>query len=156
MDLPIARLDPSCVWNADIDAAAMGILGQLRKSLTEAGGVLYRNANGEYCYSKPITSSKDQHIEYKIALPKGMSVAGMYHTHPATIPELGGVFSPDDVQMADTLKVPSYIHAQADDEVRRYTPGVSKTIRNKVGKVGKGYISYGDLLGKLNTYASAE
>lgn len=149
MDLPYAVLDPSCVWDPDINRVASGILAKIAHiKNNEVGGVLYKNEAGEYCYSAPLTSRSNQNIQYKVRVPKGLSVAGMYHTHPDTIPEKGGMFSPEDVEMADALKVPSYILSQRSGDINRYAPG-DKTRVNLNGKRKDGFTAEGNLIAKL-------
>lgn len=127
---PAAILDPTCVWNPDKDAAAQTALAnaQQQNLSREVGGALFKNADGQYCYSIPVGGVQSDHIVFAIPKQNGITPAGIYHTHP-----LGGneakndQFSPDDVDMANRLKMTSYIKALTNGVVKRYDPGVTPT-----------------------------
>jgi proteasome lid subunit RPN8/RPN11 len=104
MPPPTAHIDPNCIWQPDVDVAAVTAL--LRASdldrANEYGGALYQNSKGEVCYSVPVAGKREQ---FGFATdPKAGKLVGIYHTHPGT-PEA----SEHDVATASQLKVPSYI-----------------------------------------------
>lgn len=121
--IPVATLDPQCVWQPDKDVAALTALERAPYGRKESAGVLYRNANGEYCYSLPVAGSDDR-FELKVDASGGLTFDSIYHTHGG-----GGKddhrFSDNDVRTADTLKRESYIRDDATREVRKYTPDES-------------------------------
>lgn len=128
--MPAAMLDPTCVWTPDKDTAAQAALAnaQQQNLSREVGGALFKNADGEYCYSIPVGGAQSDHIAFAVPKQDGITPAGIYHTHP-----LGGneaqndQFSPDDVDMANRLKMTSYIKALTNGVVKRYDPGVTPT-----------------------------
>lgn len=91
----------------------------------EYGGAIYRTSAGLYAYTTPQTSHDAHHIEIRAKFA-GKLVA-VYHTHPG-LGDSNKEFSPDDKDVARTLRVPSYIGVVADQSVRRYDPSQSRSI----------------------------
>lgn len=104
----VATLDPTCTWSPDRDATALEALNRTpAMGKTEVGGVLYRNAEGNYCYSIPVGNQNDRHFHLQAQIPAGLTLDGLYHVHPGA--EQSSLFSADDVDMMHKLKVASYI-----------------------------------------------
>jgi hypothetical protein len=133
--IPLAVLDPTCQWTDSKDQAAVTALGNAAQASTsrETGGAIFQNAQGEYCYSIPVGANSANHFQLRAQSTPAQKVVGIYHTHPDVGSE-GGSFSPDDVNVANQLKLPSYIRALKDGTVKRYEPGVTKT--QSVGTFG--------------------
>lgn len=106
---------------ANAFAATLGPKGQA----TERAGVLLKDTDGRYRYSTTTEGTNDS-FQLRAAIPKGYSFAGIMHAHPGQ-DERGQVFSPDDINAANNLKVPSYIRFLDSGEVRKYVPGLTKT-----------------------------
>lgn len=130
-------LDPSCAWDPDIDKIATQALLRLPKEKREYGGVLYKNATGEYCYSTFAPGERDT-FAFKAKIPKDTSLAGVYHNHPGDGMRTGKLettagdprkHSDHDAEVAMNLKVPSYIRVDKDNgAIRRLAPGKRSNI----------------------------
>lgn len=147
--MPKITLDPDSPAHDTLDAAARALSGKFnKKSGNETAGMLFKDPDGKYRYSVTAPGSEDK-FELHIAVPKGYSVAGIVHSHPG-IDERGQVFSPNDLDIAHQLKVPSYVNFLKDDSMRRYTPGVSKIQpMDNVGSRMPLHVSMGDPLDPL-------
>lgn len=93
----------------------------------ETAGVLYKNTAGKFVYSTTMPGTGDK-FELRVGMPKGHTLAGIVHSHPSDEPS-SQVFSPDDINVAETLKVPSYVRFLHDSTTRVYSPGQTKTQR---------------------------
>jgi proteasome lid subunit RPN8/RPN11 len=125
-DLPTAQVDPNDTGQDDLDTSAWGALQSLDHGNTESAGLLLQHPNGQYFHTTPITSLEHDHFALRAALQKGWKIAGIYHTHPGDDAD-GQVFSPNDLQVAAQLKVPSYIRFLKDGAVRKYVPGQTQS-----------------------------
>src|ERR1700730_18464389 len=110
--VPTAVLDPTCVWQPDKDQAATQALANAAEQSKryETAGAIFRDANGNYCYSIPVGGTQAGHFVFGVKPAPGQPMAALYHTHPAGGGE-DDSFSPDDVRMANQLKLTSYIKA---------------------------------------------
>lgn len=141
-DYPIAKVASDSQGLDDMDSAAHGVLGGLTQDAGEQAGVILKSPDGKFHTSGPVTSAHDN-FGLRIQMQKGWQLAGIYHTHPGE-DELGQYFSPQDLQTAAALKVPSYVRFQKDGSVRKYVPGQTQTqqmaqVGNKFGmKVATG------------------
>lgn len=130
--MPQAALDPTSPWLPDLDSAvneAIKRSGAIANN--EQSGVVFKNADGHFAYSIPLTSARQDDFALRAQIPEGMSLAGIWHSHPGN-DELAGFFSPADLDMADKLNVPSYIRFNKDGAIRSYTPGKTKTLRRSL------------------------
>lgn len=148
---PVAKLDPTCVWSPDMDRQAMTVFAQLPASQREQAFAIYKR-NGpqglaEYCYSVAV-QGKGENFEFATD-PAAGRLAGLGHTHPDNKdhPD-AGTFSPNDVQTAKQLKLPSYIADVASGDVKRFDPNSSKTDRGQGLRAGT--TSRGTLVGNLS------
>jgi hypothetical protein len=135
-------LDPSCVWDKDIDKVAATALLRLPPEKREQGGVLYKNGAGEYCYS---TFGPGDETKFKLTaqIPDDATLAGLYHSHPGSGGEVGkfqkkaspAKHSSLDAEVAGRLRVPSYIRVDQSGEIRRLDPGQrhNMVVRANVG-----------------------
>jgi hypothetical protein len=125
--LPAAALDPTSPWLPDLEAAVNEAIRRSGKiANNEQSGVIFRNADGHFAYSIPLTSVRQDDFALRAPLAQGQSIAAIWHSHPGA-DELAGYFSPHDLEMADKLNVPSYIRFNSDGSIRSYTPGKTKT-----------------------------
>jgi hypothetical protein len=136
--VPAAVLDPTCTWQPNMDEAANAGLNNAQKASDryEEGGVIYQNKDGQYCYSIPVSTKDTNHFSFSAHNTPDQQIAGIYHTHPGSD---GGVFSADDVNMANQLKVPSYIKALRANVVKRLDPAaVQQALRHSSTKTSDG------------------
>ncbi len=111
-----------------MNAIAIAILSTLiqQGGCDERAGVIIQNAAGEYRATDPI-KGRDDSFELHVRMVRGEYIVALYHTHPAcTFPEKSTVFSPQDVDTAQRLNVPSYIGVMTDKTVRVFDPAVDK------------------------------
>jgi proteasome lid subunit RPN8/RPN11 len=104
--------------HATLDEAAVGALHTLLRdgAQYESGGFIVEK-NGAFRASKAVTQRSRTAVRYCIAVPRGATLAGLYHTHVAR-----PTFSPTDRRNADRAGVPSYIGTIRDGAVFIYDP----------------------------------
>lgn len=122
---PKAALDPTSPFFDSLDEAANAAFGRLPPGSVEQAGVLYKNTAGKFGYSIP-TSQKDESFKLRAVNTPEQTLAGIFHTHPGT-DSLGQVFSPNDIQIAQQLTMPSYVQFMKDGSIRSFTPGKTRT-----------------------------
>jgi len=111
----------------DMDTTAHATFGTLPDmDGIEHAGVIYKRPDGKFCGSTPVTQHLRDDFALQARMKKGDSLAGIYHVHPGT-DDAGQVFSPHDIEVANQLKVPSYVFFQKDNSVRKYVPGATAT-----------------------------
>lgn len=98
---------------------------------TEQAAVVIKRPDGTYGYSTVAPQETHDSFALRAQFPKDHVLAGIVHSHPGT-DALGQVFSPQDLQVAETLKVPSYIRFVNDNTIRQYVPGTTKTQNTQV------------------------
>lgn len=106
----------------------------------EHAGVIFQRPDGKYVYSTVTPQSGDT-FSLKASVPSGYKLAGIVHSHPGDDDD-AGYFSPTDVDVANQLKLPSYIRFLKDDSMRKFVPGVTKTQR--IGGFGSQIVAQGD------------
>jgi hypothetical protein len=79
---------------------------------TEYGGAIYQ-CDGMFGFSKPRSSGSDYAINVRVKVPSNCALAGIYHTHPKGF--LSERFSPDDLLVVCTMRLPSFIQTPGDD-----------------------------------------
>jgi hypothetical protein len=126
---PLVSLDPNAPVHDNIDDAAFQCLKSLGNvdsaNGAEQAGVIFQNSDGQFACSTPTDSHDHDNFSLRAAVPKGGSIAGIFHTHLGE-DDLAQVFSPKDVQVSNQLKVPSYVMFQGG-AVRKFVPGQTKT-----------------------------
>ena len=129
------------------DDAAIDALSRIAERGNEVGGVIYRDQGGRHMYSEPQGQKNSRAFSATVTMPKGSKVSGVYHTHPGVGPEasLAEYFPQHDMDVADQLKVASYIRAMQSGNIRKYMPGVSPT-RYKGSGINRVKVSQGELL----------
>lgn len=111
----------------NLDQAAHSVCATFdTKSKVEQSAALFKQAGGKYVYSAPVTNEDHDNFGMRVQLPKGVTLAGVVHSHLGT-DDLGQYFSPNDINIAHQLNIPSYICFARDNSVRRYTPGQTST-----------------------------
>ena len=143
---PTAALDPTSPWLPDLDTAVMEAIkhsGSVANN--EQSGVIFKNADGHYAYSIPLTSARQDDFALRAQVAKGHTLAAIWHSHPGE-DDLAGYFSPQDLNIANKLNLPSYIRFNKEGVVRRYTPGKSATtsVNKGTGKYDNVKVSRGD------------
>jgi hypothetical protein len=103
----------------------------------EQSAALFKGPDGRYAYSAAVSNSDHDNFGMRVGLPKGVTLAGIVHSHPGS-DDLGQYFSPGDLSVANQLKVPSYIRFLKDNSIRRYTPGQSSTSYLLGSRVARG------------------
>lgn len=124
--LPVTQLDPDAQWDSSLDSVAQKALLGVPSGGFEQAGVLYGNQDGKYAYSLPVTQHARDDFALKTKLSDGMKMSGIWHIHPG-YDDFGQVFSPHDIQVAEQLKVPSYVLFLKDHSIRKYVPGQTPT-----------------------------
>jgi proteasome lid subunit RPN8/RPN11 len=86
----------------------------------ESGGFVIEQAGG-FRSSKPVTQRSRSDVSYCIALPRGATLAGLYHTHVGQ-----AAFSPRDRRNSERTGVPSFIGTIRDGALFVYDPQIEK------------------------------
>jgi hypothetical protein len=113
----------------------------------EFGGVLLER-DGRYVYSLAQTSGMPSHFELRASFTSEYKLVGLYHTHPQGFDgEVTRWFSVEDVRVANTLKVPSYIGVEYEHgDVRKFTPGKTATTTERAAGYVMGKIALGEVI----------
>jgi hypothetical protein len=92
----------------------------------EYGGLILKNADGQYTYTIAVTF-KDQGHFYsdKVSTPDGFTRVADYHTHPHSDRAEGQGLSAGDEQHAYITNRTGYVADTYSRNVYRFTPGVS-------------------------------
>lgn len=145
--VPLASLDPTSGTYDDLDSAAQAFYGAIgaHDPKLEESGVIFSDTDGKFHYSIPSAQHDDA---FKMRVPQSATqkLAALFHSHPAGEGQESLLFSPDDVQVANQLKVPSYIYFERDGTMKKYIPGVTKTTMHSVGSQLGARVSKGDLV----------
>lgn len=125
--IPQTDLDGNVPCFDDEDTTAHAAFANMKDlGPVEQAGVMYKMPNGQFCPSVPVTQKQRDDFALRAKMPKGASLGGIFHVHPGD-DSAGQVFSPHDIQVANQLKVPSYVLFQKDGSVRKYVPGETPT-----------------------------
>lgn len=141
---PLVSIDPQAVAYGSPDEAAAaistGFIDPKNKSAPERIAVILKRPDGQYVPSTVAVSDSGHSSQLRVAVPKGHALAGLVHSHPGD-DDTSLQFSDDDLNVADQLKVPSYVRFAKDDNIRKYVPGESKTFK-VTGNDARGGIQY--------------
>jgi hypothetical protein len=118
-------IDPKSPAYDTTHDAARAIGDTFSDNTGEQAAAIIKGADGKYRYTTDIGGSQD-HFDMRVGLHKGETLAGIMHSHPGTDSN-ANVFSPDDIGMANQLKVPSYVKFDNQNQIRMFVPGVTKT-----------------------------
>jgi hypothetical protein len=125
-EIPIAALDPDVGWHPDADSAALRAAKGVNKG-AESAGVLYQNkADSQFSASNLVGQGERDAFALRAKVQPGHALAGIFHNHPGD-DNNGQVFSPRDIQIAEQLKVPSYVYFEKTGQIRKYVPGKTAT-----------------------------
>jgi hypothetical protein len=114
---------------ASPDQAAIAALKEIYKPSMDTGyewaGNIYRNPDGTYSFSPPVTSrSPDESYPHQSPVPRGAEVVGTFHSHGGGSLdgyETDELFSPDDKLKATLTHDPMYLLTPRGN-LFRYTP----------------------------------
>lgn len=112
----------------------------------EQAGAIFQNPQGLYGYSRPITMQDRDNFAFDVKSGAEQKLAAFWHTHPSDMRgDDSGFFSPNDLDVANKLDIPSYIKFLADGSLRRYTPKKTRTLTRRVaGSMASIRVSRGD------------
>ena len=119
-------LDPNSPIFQTPDGAAAAVSKMFAHLPGEQSAACILRPDGTYGYSTISPQQGETNFQMRVALPKDHKLACIVHSHPGNDQD-GQYFSPDDINVANQLKVPSFIRFNRDDTIRRFTPGVTKT-----------------------------
>ncbi len=129
------------------DEAAVSALNKINDEKYETGGVIYKNGQGYYSFSEPKGSEDVGHFMAEARIPKSATPAAIYHSHPGygADEKMAENFSPDDIDVANKMKLLSYIRAMSSGNIKKFEPG-----KTKIESVGSGArrqnLASGDLI----------
>jgi hypothetical protein len=113
-------------FTSENKAAIAAINSAVKQSVTveEAGGIYVENSL--YYYTSPQTNKLETSFNIKLEYPPTAKIVALYHTHPNH--PLNYLVSPEDIKVADNLKVDSFIGViRNSSEIICYTPGKDPT-----------------------------
>lgn len=113
-----------------VSALAVASFQQMDLSDThEQARVIVRTAEGGY-YATPVSRQQEGSFRLHVLLRPGETLAAILHTHPGTgvIWDRSGEFSPDDVDTATRLRIPSYVFFAKLQQVRVFVPGYGERL----------------------------
>jgi Domain of unknown function (DUF4329) len=133
-----------------LDAAALAAESACESmswhSGNEFGGVLLER-DGRYVYSIAQTSGLASHLDIRASFTSEYKLVGLYHTHPQGFDgEVTRWFSVEDVRVATTLRVPSYIGIEYEHDVRKFIPGATRTTLETSPGFPSGRIALGEVV----------
>lgn len=130
-----------------MDMAVAAAIKRLKiQQNAEQAGAIFQNPEGLYAYSLPVTMRDRDNFAFDVHNSAERKLAAFWHTHP---PDMGGddsgFFSPNDLNVANQLNIPSYIQFLADNSLRRYIPKKTRTFTRRVaGSMAPIRVSRGD------------
>lgn len=116
----------SPIYQTAVEAAKVVSVG-FSDTQAEMAAVIVETATGGFVYST-ITVQQHDSFSLKLAFPREDRLVAIVHSHPGT-DALAAVFSPQDLNVADSLQVTSCIRFVATKEFRCYFPGRTATHR---------------------------
>jgi proteasome lid subunit RPN8/RPN11 len=125
------------------DEAAVAALNKILENKYELGGVISQ-AGDRFYASDPMGDKKSATFTARVMIPKGEKPVGLYHSHPGAEGEQADLFSADDVDVANRMKMLSYIKILNSGDVKKYEPGRTKT--RPLSRSDRRTVSDGDLL----------
>ncbi len=140
--IPVAALDPECKWVPSREQAIIDAFNQIPAGDVERAGAVYRNEDGNYCYSVPVPGTERS---FSMKLSKGdypgkVSFDSIYHTHPQEGHRETGIssenFSAADVQTAKKLGKHSFIRNEHTGEIKHFDPATGAVDRYNGGARG--------------------
>lgn len=126
------------------DDAAIDTLNRITEKNYEMAGGVIRDRAGFYSTTKPQGNKNPGAFEIDLRFPKSSKLVGLYHTHPGEQLK-ADKFSHGDVEIAQQLKVLSYIRALEANKIFKFEPGVSNVRSEGSGTKSQKY-SVGQML----------
>lgn len=130
--LPLTAPASTPVAYGSINAAAVAaetVAMSLSADGNEWGGVVY-SVGDEYFFTVAVTLRDPVSVSYRVALPHGGKLEGLYHTHPDATSAL---YSLEDVSTARRLGLPSFIGLVRMKETVRFDPSGTARYRTVYG-----------------------
>lgn len=117
------------------DDAAVSALNKITEPHYEMGGVIFKDKQGFYSTSDPQGDERTGKFRAEARIPKSSTPVGIYHTHPGFGDEkdLAELFSSDDVNVANKMKMLSYIRAMESGNIKKFEPGKSSVNTQGIG-----------------------
>lgn len=129
---PLVTLDPNAQAFDSPDQAADTIskdfVDPKNVNAGEKIAVILKRPDGKYVPSTVASTGGENHSALRMQIPAGHSLAAIVHSHPG-MDDAGQQFSAADLDVADKLKVPSFIRFAKDGSIRKYVPGQTKTFK---------------------------
>lgn len=147
MPYPVATVAKNAtgyVSPTDAACAALNSVGDIKSSDDEHAGVVLKGPDGKY-YHTGMMPAQEEHFGLTVQAGKGWSLAGIYHTHPYH-DEMSQYFSPNDIDVANQLNVPSFIRFGQENAIRQFIPKKTPTFNAS---------DDGDLAGAVNVSRGA-
>ena len=112
---------PEGGYDDPLDAryAGMAYAKELSRSVELGGGVV--NIGGGYYFTEPVGENLCCHFAANIQIPAGGSLDSLYHSH-TNQGSSSIYFSPEDVNVAERVGVPSAVGNFYDHNIRVYNP----------------------------------
>lgn len=143
--LPVSQVTNDAQWFDSAEAAAHAATQNSDPKVEKAGFIVSR-PDGKFAFSTPATQDSHDNFAFRAQIQQGHKLAGLYHNHPGNDSDADS-FSPRDVNVANKLKVPSFIRVNSTNTVRRYTPGKSTTFAAQIHAGDDGVMaSMGDVV----------
>lgn len=121
------KVPPSALKDGDqgnydtVESAAIaGLRSVTGQDMEYGGGILQNKQSGKYAYTQPVGQGQGSHFGARVQVPQGWQMSATFHTHPNGPNSTN--FSGDDVNMAQQLKMPSYILPYQDNTIRKFDP----------------------------------
>ena len=108
-----------------------------RETNSEFGGLLY-SFEGKVFYTDVVTDKSPGTVTLRGKMPKGAKLVGIFHTHPG-MSDIAEQFSQSDLDVARTLKVPSYIIATKSGHIHCFTAGIDHPTLSHMQEVSFGH-----------------
>jgi hypothetical protein len=119
--LPVAAITDSPAFDS-VDAAALAALERITQPFgsDEKGGAIIERDH-RFFYTSAVSSGSPSNIQYVLKKKQTDILVGIYHTQPSGFLQRNDTFSHDDMNVAKTLKVVSFIAAESG-AIRRFDP----------------------------------
>lgn len=157
---PIVTPDTNSPAHGSPDEAADAVSKSFGGTPTgEQAAVIFQRPDGSHVYSTIAPQTDHDSFALRAQMPKGYKLSGIVHAHPGQ-DDQGQVFSPNDLNVANQLKVPSYIRFLKDNSIRKYTPGKTATqdyrMDGQVKSLKTWQVAKGDPLDNAGSTAPAQ
>jgi len=126
------------------DEAAISALNKISDKQYETGGIIFSEGD-KFFASEPQGQKKAGQFQARVTIPAAAKLAGIYHSHPGRQDDSDAeLFSTDDIDVANRMKMLSFIKALDSGNIRKYEPGKSRTRPHS--RTDRRTVSEGELL----------